>query len=92
MGAVVTLEQEPMTDQTSTTESTAAREAVRDIPRKIIALGGTKEQAYAMAEAMRLVLDGHQKEARLILQKGGYPQDVIEATVNPLAKRSKSAA
>jgi hypothetical protein len=95
MGAVAIREHEPMVNETLTeqlVESDAARQAVSDVPSKIMSLGGTNEQANAMAEAMRLVLLGQEKPARLVLEKAGYPKDAIDVIMGHLGERLKSAA
>jgi hypothetical protein len=94
MGSVAIQEHDLMVNDTSTgqVDSVAARQAVSDIPSKIKALGGTNEQANAMAEAMRLVLLGQEKPARVVLEKAGVPKDAVDAIMRHLGDGLKSAA
>jgi hypothetical protein len=73
-------------------EDAVARRAVRGIPDEILALGGTHEQAKAMADAMYLVLLGDFKEARHVLEQGKYPQRDLDAIMKHLWEGLQSAA
>jgi hypothetical protein len=73
-------------------EDAVARRAVRGIPDEILALGGTHEQAKAMADAMYLVLLGDDKEARHALEQGKYPQRDLDAIMKHLWEGLQSAA
>jgi hypothetical protein len=73
-------------------ELEAASKAVRDVPAHVMKLGGTKEQAEALAEAMRLVLLGHSMAARSVLEAARYPAPAIDEIMRHLERGLKSAA
>ena len=71
----------------SKTEAELVREAVSDIPREIMAIGGTLAQGRAMAEAMRLVLMGEEDaKVRQALERGHYPQHAIDDLIERIRK------
>jgi hypothetical protein len=73
-------------------ELKAASKAVRDVPAYVMKRGGTKEQAEALAEAMRLVLLGHSTVARSVLEDARYPATAIDEIMRHLERGLKSAA
>jgi hypothetical protein len=98
MGALAVKEHDPMINELSTEQqdrvdnAAAAKAAVRSIPSEVKALGGNDRQALALADAMRLVLLEEDAAARTVLEKAGYPQDVIDAIMKHLGEGLKSAA
>lgn len=95
-GASALREYAPMIDEVILDEQRAEREAaskaVRDVPDFVVKLGGTKEHGRALAEAMRLVLQGCSKDARRVLVAANYPADSIEQIMQQLERGLKSAA
>lgn len=96
MGAVAIQELDPMVNEALTPaepiEQKAAKEAVRDIPARVTELGGSEQQGQGLAEAMRLVLLGHNSQARRALAYAGYPDYAVDDIMRELEVGLKSAA
>jgi hypothetical protein len=96
MGAVQVLE--PVMKEGQITEAQKprydhlVREAVSDIPREIMALGGTRAQGEAMAEAMGLMLAGEDvAKVRQALERGKYPHYALNDLIQRISKSLRPA-
>jgi hypothetical protein len=73
-------------------ESEAARQAVCEVPTEVRELGGTQEQAIAVAEAMRLILIGHPEKATHALTRAGFAMPVVQGLMPRLIAGLRRAA
>lgn len=100
MGAIA-WEQTPMTEELSNPRTVsqpdlpdghvdAAREAVRLVPSEIAKIGGTREEGVAIAEALRLLIEGGaspETSAWRKLTGAGFPSEIAYKMIETMQSR-----